>query len=246
MPGSNKYLLRFKKILASKKIKLIIEGEKFIFSHQQKKIIYQIPPDLIVTQAQKLSAIIQSKLQLNKKIFARKCAVKKISKEEASDFLNLYHMMNSTQSAYNYALFLEDELLAVCSFSKGRKMNRLPEHLRSFELIRFCCKEGYTIVGGLTKIIKTFCREKGVGDIMTYVDKQFSSGESFEKAGFILHGETGAHGFLINKKNFERSMIKIPTEKFFLLIKKPCAPVSPCKINPAFSNDSPDENCLST
>ena len=81
MPGSNKYLLRFKKILASKKIKLIIEGEKFIFSHQQKKIIYQIPPDLIVTQAQKLSAIIQSKLQLNKKIFARKCAVKKISKE---------------------------------------------------------------------------------------------------------------------------------------------------------------------
>jgi hypothetical protein len=214
VPVLNKYILRFEKILASKKIKLIVNEEEFVFSCQQKKVTYKIPLDLIVTQPQKLSAIIQSKLQLNKKVFARKCIVKKIAKAEACTFLDLYHMMNSTQSAFNYGLFLEEELLAVCSFSKGRKMNRLPEHLRSFELIRFCTKEGYTIVGVLTKIIKTFCREKGVGDIMTYVDKQFSAGESFAKAGFVLHDETQKHSFLINKKTFERTLIKKPTEKF--------------------------------
>ena len=130
---SNKHILHFEKILASKKIKLVIEENIFIFSNQLNKIKYQIPTDLIVTQSQKLSAIIQSKLQLNKKIFARKCVVKKITKAEACQFLDLYHLMNSTQSAYNYGLFSQDELLAVCSFSKGRKMFRLPQHLRSFE-----------------------------------------------------------------------------------------------------------------
>lgn len=212
--SQSQYLSRFKKLLAAKKIKLTVEDSNFIFSHQSKKVVYQIPFDLIATQAKKLSAIIQSKLQLNKKVFARKCTVKKISKEQASVFLDLYHIMNSTQSAYNYGLFLEDELLAVCSFSKGRKMIRLPEHLRSYELIRFCTKEGFTITGGLTKIIKTFCREREVGDIMTYVDKQFSSGEAFVKAGFVLHSETELLYFLIHKKSLERTLIKSPADKF--------------------------------
>jgi len=194
----SQYLPRFKKILALKKIKLTENNGQFIFSHQRSKIIFNIPFDLIATQSQKVSAIIQSKLQLNKKIFARKCEVKKIGKAEA-------------------------DILAVCSFSKGRKMNRLPEHLRSFELIRFCTKEGFTITGGLTKIIKTFCREKGVGDIMTYVDKQFSSGDSFVKAGFVLHNETEPHYFLIHRKTFERTLVKEPpnifNESVYTLVK---------------------------
>ncbi len=134
--------------------------------------------------------------------------MEKISKLVAEDFLNENHFFGSTTSAYNYGLFYKNELMAVASFSKGRKMNRLPEGKQSFELIRFCCEEGITVTGGLSKLMKHFFNEKKAGDIMTYVDKQFSNGESFINAGFKKHSETPPLSFLVNKKTFERSLLK--------------------------------------
>ena len=138
----------------------------------------------------KIVAMLRSKLGLNKTVFARQCELKKVDKTTANNFLNHYHLMNATQSASNYGLFFKQELIAAASFSKGRKMNRLQVHERSFELIRFCCKEGITVTGGLTKLVKNFCREKNAGDVMTYVSKEFSDGKSFTNAGFKKHSET--------------------------------------------------------
>lgn len=92
-------------------------------------------------------------------------------------------------------------------------MNRLPEGKQSFELIRFCCKSGITVTGGLSKLMSNFYIEKNAGDIMTYVDKQFSNGDSFIKAGFKIHSETPPLNFLINKKTFER--IPLAENKIF-------------------------------
>ena len=83
-------------------------------------------------------------------------------------------------------------------------MNRLPEHQRSYELIRFCSKSGYTVAGGLTKLLQHFIREKQPGDIMTYVERQLSDGSSYIKAGFKKVGETEARSFCISGKSFER------------------------------------------
>ncbi|MBL7919676.1 MAG: hypothetical protein JNJ40_05145 [Bacteroidia bacterium] len=167
-----------------------------------------IPIDYIITQRKKIIPIILSKLNLNKTVFARNCKVEKITKQIAEDFFNEYHFFGSTTSAYNYGLFYKDELIGAASFSKGRKMNRLPEGKQSFELIRFCCKRGITITGGLSKLMKHFFEEKKAGDIMTYVDKQFSNGGSFAKAGFKKHSETPPLSFLVNKKTFERITFK--------------------------------------
>ena len=92
-------------------------------------------------------------------------------------------------------------------------MNRLPDGKQSFELIRFCCKSGITVTGGLSKLMSHFCIEKNAGDIMTYVDKQFSNGDSFMKAGFKIHSETPPLNFLVNKKTFER--IQMAENKIF-------------------------------
>ena len=78
------------------------------------------------------------------------------------------------------------------------------EHERSYELIRFCCREGISVTGGLTKLVKNFCRETKAGDVMTYIDKQLSDGKAFIKAGFIKHSETEPVKFYVNKKTFER------------------------------------------
>jgi hypothetical protein len=209
-----KYLKRFEKLLKEKGISIKIRGNETFFFHSLKEILFKIPAHLIVRSPGKVVAVIQSRLGLNKRIFARNCEVRKIDRPTAEDFLDQFHLMNSTQSAYNYGLFLKTELIAVASFSKGRKMDRLPSGKRSFELIRFCTKEGITITGGLTKLLKFFCREKDPGDIMTYVDKQFSFGGSLIKIGFVKLGETPANYFLQDKQTFERILYKDPDEPY--------------------------------
>lgn len=164
-----------------------------------------IPIDLIVTKETQVISMLRSKLQLNKKVFARNCTITKINSPVAKMFLNEHHLMGYTNSAYHIGLYLKDELISVASFSKGRKMNRLEAHERSYELVRSCSKSGITVTGGLSKLIAYFVQEKQPGDIMTYIDKQFGEGESYIKCGFKKHSETMPQQFLINKKTFERS-----------------------------------------
>jgi hypothetical protein len=170
--------------------------------------------DYVITRAVKIASIILSKLNLNKTIFARNCSVQKIDKTTANEFFNSWHFFDSTSSAYNYGLFHKNELIGAASFSKGRKMNRLQSGSQSFELIRFCCKSGVTVTGGLSKLMSHFCEDKKAGDIMTYIDKQFSNGDSFIKAGFVKHTETPPLYFLVNKKTYERISLKNGNETF--------------------------------
>jgi hypothetical protein len=199
-------------------ISFLLAGENFdFFKHAGKPIL---PLDQLITSPKKIVSVVLSKLKLNKTVFARNCEVKKVERNEAENFLDTFHLMNSTQSAFNLGLFYRDELIGVASFSKGRKMNRLKENERSFELIRFCCKTGITVTGGLTRLVKNFCLEKNAGDIMTYVDKQLSDGRSFLNAGFKKHSETAPNYFLVNKKTFERTPYEKETKfdagKFYL------------------------------
>jgi hypothetical protein len=184
MTPDEQNLRSFRDILSKKKITLQFSEGKFTFSGGGKKISMEIASDLVVSSANKLASIISSRLQLNEKVFARNCEVKRIEKKIAEKFLNEYHLMNSADCAFAYGLFFKEEILAVCTFSKGRKMDRLPAHKRSYELIRFCCTNGITVTGGLSKIVKTFCKEKEAGDVMTYIDPDFSLGGSYLKAGF--------------------------------------------------------------
>jgi hypothetical protein len=225
----NHYLLKFIELLESKKIKVkhCFDGIFLKNGHRKIEIVGQpgnptFPIHLIAGAPEKFAANLQAKLGLNETLFARKCELKKIRKLEANKFLDTYHLLNNANSPYNYGLFYEDALVSVASFSKGRKMNRLPEGKRSFELVRFCSKGGLTITGGLSKFLKHFCEEKQAGDIMTYVDKQFSDGASFIKAGFKKHSETPPLDFAVNKKTYERINISntkqtLDSTKYYLL-----------------------------
>ena len=222
MKQSNLHTIkRIEKELEEFAVKTELKGDRVVFSKSEKSVSFfiadatfdfqktkelaSIPLDQLVREPAKVAAMVRSKLQLNTVIFARNCVVKRVDKKEAEDFLNRYHLMNATQSAYNLGLYYKEELVALASFSKGRKMNRLEEHQRSFELIRFCCKSGITVTGGLTRLIKNFCIEKNAGDVMTYVDKQLSDGRSFINAGFKKHSETEPNYFLVNSSTFERA-----------------------------------------
>ena len=231
-----KSLISFQKSLQAQGIETQVSKQHFECSKETKHFSFyvigeddeeaahknetSIPIDYIYRASEKIISLIHSKLLANKKIFARKCELKKVDKETARHFLDTYHLMNSTQSASNLGLFYANELIALASFSKGRKMNRLLSHERSYELIRFCTKSGYTLTGGLTRLIKKFCEEKKAGDVMTYIDKQLFDGRSFMAAGFKKQSETNPNYFLINKKTFERILCDMnetfDAKKFYL------------------------------
>ena len=194
-----------------------VAGSVLVFQLQDKEIKVEtgsvqsdqknalcIPLSYFKHAPEKVCALLLSRFGLNMRVFARKCEVRQVDKTTATAFQDRYHLIGATGSAYQRGLFYEGQLVALATFSKGRKMNRLAAHERSYELIRFCCKSGYTVSGGLSKLVKHFCREKQAGDVMSYVDKYLSEGASFQRAGFKVAGETGVQRWFVEKEGAGR------------------------------------------
>jgi hypothetical protein len=152
-------------------------------------------------------SIIASILGKNKTIFARNCQVKKVDKALAEAFLNENHLLGYLNAYHKYALFFDNEIIAIATFSKGRKMNRLSSEKLGFELISFCCKKNISVTGGLSKLLKAFITDLQPGDVMTYVDKDWSEGKAYLKIGFKLHSETPPQSFLFNTKTLTKKKV---------------------------------------
>lgn len=149
-------------------------------------------------------SIIASILGQNKTIFARNCHVKKVDKTIAKVFLNENHLLGYLNAYYKYALYYQNEIIAIATFSKGRKMNRLSSEKRGFELISFCCKKHISVTGGLSKLLKAFVTDLQPGDVMTYVDKDWSEGKAYLKIGFKLHSEKPPQNFVFNTQTLTK------------------------------------------
>ena len=166
---------------------------------QNAKHNYYITSQLWNKNKEALKSRLCSLMGVTKRIHARQCLIKKITKAEARIFVDLNHTMGYAEANFNCGLFFKDELVAVACFSKGRRMNRLPADKRSFELIRFCNKNFYTVVGGLSKLIRYFEETHSPGDIMTYIDRSWGEPNAYYALGFVLD----KNAELMNNKNME-------------------------------------------
>jgi hypothetical protein len=145
-----------------------------------------------------------SQLGTGKKIHGRLTEVVKPEKSIADDFLNNYHLQESTNAQHCYGLNLKDDLMSVATFSKGRLMTYEKENYLSHELIRFASKSGFSIVGGLSKLIAAFVKEQNAVHLMTYADRDWSNGNSYTKLGFRKIENTAPQQFWINKNEMQR------------------------------------------
>jgi hypothetical protein len=190
-----------------------VAGEDFDFSQAPASGII-LPLDYIIRQPDKVYALVLSQLGMNRRVFARKCVLVKVNKPDAKVFLDKYHLMNSATAAWQKGLSLQNSLMCLASFSKGRRMDRLADDERSFELVRFCSRAGITVTAGLSRLLTDFCRDRNAGDVMTYVDRQVSDGGSFKKAGFKETGITPPNFFLVDRKSFVRIPVKSSNQDF--------------------------------
>lgn len=123
----------------------------------------------------------------NTRIHGRKTSVVSLDKHQADEFLSAFHIQGPALARYKLGLVHETELVAVATFSGTRLMRQQAEGYRSAELIRFATKPGYTVAGGLTKLIKHFAATVKTNDIMSYADRDWSMGKGYKSAGFTFH-----------------------------------------------------------
>lgn len=163
--------------------------------------VYEQYPELVIAR---VLALIGNR----QRIHARATQSKRIDKPTAELFLNKNHLQQSVGAYYKFGLYHNTELVAVATFSKSRMMNDGVVPYRSYELIRFASKKGVTVTGGLSKLLTLFIQEVNPAHIMTYTDRDWGTGEGYEKLGFNCIEVTEPIPFYVNIKTLERITLK--------------------------------------
>jgi len=134
-----------------------------------------------------IKSILQNKLSpiLNNKVYARKCSIKEIDTQLCNDFLTENHIQGYAHSSVRLGLFHGDELVQVLTFSKSRFSKKY-----EYEMVRFCSKKYHTIIGGLAKLFNYFIKTTNPSSIITFADRRFFTGVSYERLGFSLASHT--------------------------------------------------------
>ncbi|WP_128547127.1 hypothetical protein [Larkinella soli] len=173
-------------------------------------------------------AVVLSRLRalagFSERIPARLTQVRRIDRPTVARFLEENHLQVVTQSKYKYGLFLPGRyfrvlspafrppltpgpaelLVAVATFGYPRSVLRDGRPSRSVELVRFSGLRGCTVVGGLDKLLKAFIREHRPDDLMTYADRDWSDGRSYEKLGFVRQELTEPQTFWLRPGEWTR------------------------------------------
>lgn len=120
-----------------------------------------------------------------KNIFARKCVVKQITQSKvATQFLTRNHIQGTIRSMIKLGLYYEGELVSIMTFdnSEGRKKMETG----AWNLSRFCSKINTKITGAASKLLKYFIDNWQPRRIISFSDKDWSTGDLYYGLGFTL------------------------------------------------------------
>lgn len=170
------------------RLQILAFGNSFLGENTNNDLL--VYEDLFITNPQFYRGILSSRLGLNQSIYGRECEIVELDKKEFNTFCDENHYLQTTNAKVRYGLMHKKELVMVAGFSKPRLMYREGEKFQSAELIRSSSKYGFTVVGGLSKLLKHFIDTDKPDDIVTYIDKDFFDGESFKKMGFQIYKES--------------------------------------------------------
>ena len=131
------------------------------------------------------------------KIGARKCEIKLIPKKVEKEFLEKNHIQGYIPSVYAYGLYYNNTLVSIMSFGKYRKNMGRKNINNEYELLRFCNKLNFNVIGGAYKLLKHFIKEVNPNKIISYADRRWSIGNMYEKIGFTFMKNTSPNYFYI-------------------------------------------------
>lgn len=131
-----------------------------------------------------IKSIISNKLNVSKKVWARKCKIKKVNIKDSKKFLDENHIQGSCNSKIKIGLYKNDELISIMCFSKPRSVD-----IDDIELIRFCNKKNISVIGGASKLLKYFLKKYKYNKIISFSDTSLYSGKMYQELGFYMAKE---------------------------------------------------------
>lgn len=160
---------------------------KFLKSLKHNIKLFQFFEHEWLCKSSIVKSILLNKLQLSKKIGARKCELKEISNNVALEFYNRNHLQGGRHSSVNYGLFNKGKLISAMSFN--------PHPKYKWEIMRYACETGITVVGGPSRLFKCFLRCYSPASVLSFADLRYSTGQVYSKLGFILDSYTKPNYF---------------------------------------------------
>ena len=201
---------------ASERLKTVIRQ----FSEETGRQPLIITEDRWKSQQKMMHARLLAHLQIFTQIYARNCEIRKIDKKTAADFLAANHSYGDASCRYRYGLFLKrytghtcslaidrpqaGDLVAVATFSNGRKWIKGDKTIRSYEWTRYASLPGVRLSGGMGKLLQAFIEDVKPDDIMTYADLEWSEGKVYEQLGFTLEGVKSPVLFSVDIESWQR------------------------------------------
>lgn len=151
-----------------------------------------------------VKSIIKNKLGLcDKRIYARNCEIRVVNKSEEKLFLNSNHIQGFVGSNASYGLYRNGELISIMTFGGLRKSLGYNSKNGSYEMLRFCNKLNYNVVGGASKLFKHFVKKNNPKQIISYSDMRYFDGSLYNKLGFELVNQTKPNYFYVINHNRE-------------------------------------------
>ena len=147
--------------------------------------------------------IVKSKLKnllgvYDKIVYARKCEVREVDSKASRAFQEENHLQGAVNAKVNLGLFYEDELVSLMTFGKCRFDKK-----HEWEMLRFCNKLGYHVVGGAGKLLKYFERTYQPKSLVSYADRRWSIGKLYNALGFKFTHASRPDYWYFNNKDFE-------------------------------------------
>lgn len=149
-----------------------------------------------------IESILLAKMgKIEDKIYARKCQIKDVPKNEADDFLFENHLQGPINGK-SVGLYYEDDLVSILTYGKPRFNKNY-----DLEILRFCNKKNTIVIGGLSKLVKRI-----QGKIISYCDLRYSDGKGYLSANFKFSKHSNPNYFYL-KNNQRYSRIQFQKHK---------------------------------
>ena len=153
-------------------------------------------------------------------VYARKCFIREISHQQASAFLDEYHLQGKSTSSTRFGLFFGNELLQVMTFGFLSRTHTQIKGKKTAEMKRFACLPGISVVGGASKLFKhglKYLKAAGFEYVKSYCDMRYANiiMPVYEKLGFTLQTFTKYTPHYVKGSNRYRNqgLRKTPEER---------------------------------
>lgn len=166
--------------------------DKFSLARSKGISLYQFWDHEVDEKFEIIKSMILHKLGKSKRIFARKCVVEK-SDNSIRHFMDQSHLQGHRNASQTYCLKIDDKIVAALTFSRHNK--------HDWEIIRYACALGHTVVGGFSRLFKAFIKEHHPKQVMTFADARHSLGDVYSNNGFSVVGHSKPNYFYVKGRN---------------------------------------------